>query len=76
MAAYWVFAKTHRSWAEIRWSLINICTSVILLASLLFVSSLSWVSPPGRLELGVAVICVGRTIADYWWSWACYFPKR
>ena len=76
MAASWSFAKTRRSWAEIRWSLINIVTALVILASINVVSSWTWAAYPGRAELGLSVICVGRTIADYSLSWRFYFPKR
>lgn len=76
IAAHSVFAKSRRSWAEIRWSLINVCTALVIFGFIKWMSVWPWVSQPGRPELSLAVICVARTLADYAWSWRFYFPKK
>lgn len=76
IAAHWVFSRRRRAWAEIRWSVLNIFTALVVGTFIASFGWVKWLALPWRAEIVFAAICFGRTIADYSLSWRFYFPKR
>ena len=67
------FTGAQAQLAEQKWALINAAAVIVLILILIFGDGAFKGNPMGA-EFGLLAILVGRTIADYWFSWDFYFP--
>lgn len=70
MIAHLGFSQDVTPKPELRWSLINLVTAVLLSVIIPFS-----VNVGNRLPICISAISILRTAIDYWWCWDFYYPS-
>jgi hypothetical protein len=76
-SAHLGFSQDVKPKAELRWTIINLITVIILSVYLVvfdFIPPLTYVSD-AKIWVGILGISILRTVIDYWLCWDIYYPS-